>query len=133
MPVPLPFQTVTALVAEYCAEYRNPALCQFTVCDVRPWKGWWQSEESFQPGCYIIYAHNGEPIYLGKASLKATMGSRLAAHERSKDSRWADAAFVQMIIVGEPFEAPSLEEFLLNKMSTRENLVGHRNPELPGI
>ena len=68
-------------------------------------------------------------MYDGKASLKATMGSRPAVHERSGHDKWNDAKFVQMIEVVEPFEAPSLEEFLLSRLSTRYNKVGAIKPD----
>lgn len=121
---------LSELVAEYSTEYRNSTLPAFTVCEPQPWKGWWGSQNSKKQGCYVIYSSLGEPMYIGKASLKATMGSRLAAHERSRDERWSDAAQVQMVIVGEPFEAPSLEEFLLSRLSTRHNILGRRKPVL---
>jgi hypothetical protein len=122
--------SLTKLVAEYCAKKRHPQLEPFIVHEVQPWKGWWGSANSRKPGCYVIYSRDGVPIYIGKASLRATMGSRLAVHERSTDTKWADAGFVQMVEVREAYEAPSLEEFLLGRIYTRENNIGRRRTGL---
>ena len=121
---------LVAIVTEYCIIQRNPNLAPFKVHDAQPWKGWWGSPSSYKSGVYVIYSDKHEPIYIGKASLKATMGSRLAAHERSQDLRWTDAAFVRMIEVVVAFEAPSLEEFLLSKFATRINMHGRCEPQL---
>jgi excinuclease UvrABC nuclease subunit len=72
----------------------------------------------------VIYAENGDVIYVGKASLGASLGSRLAVHERDKHPKWEGARLVQMIEVSEAFEAPSLEEYMLGRLATRLNRIG---------
>jgi hypothetical protein len=60
---------------------------------------------------------------IGKASLNQRMGSRVAAHDRRKPrAPWRDdAALLYFVAVTEPFEAPSLEEFLRRQLHPKGN------------
>jgi hypothetical protein len=119
---------VSALVERYCREERAAKPTSFTTRPLVHWQrseddgGWWRSRASSNPGCYVIYKDDGSVMYIGKASLDATIGSRLASHERSKHQKWDRAAYVQMITVDQPFEAPSLEEYLLSRLPTMLNV-----------
>lgn len=112
-------------VEQYCENYRHPALDRFKVHAMHDLKNWCGTDHSWRPGCYAIYSESGELLYIEKASNTASVGSRLAAHLRHVRSDWIPApVFVQIVEVGEPFEAPSLEEFLIREMRPGFNTQG---------
>lgn len=122
-----PKPTLADLVQKYMREYRNPDLPPFKVWPTRyAMDAWYHTPESAMFGCYVFYSSTGEVLYIGKASLKATMGSRLAAHDRKiPRAQWREKAhFVQFVSVSEPFEAPSLEEFLILQLRPEGNRIG---------
>ena len=110
---------VLRLVEEYCSTQRPLSLPQFTIHS-HTHESWRHAPCSAKPGCYALYAEDGSLIYIGKASQWAQIRNRLRAHlDPIKDGvpeghRWSGRAprFVHIIEVGEPFEAPSLEEYL---------------------
>lgn len=117
----------------YCEKYRNPQLPPFIVCNVHTMKSWWGTPEAAKPGCYVFYSETGEVLYIGKASLSMDVGARLWAHDHSSPrASWRDlATFVQFVTVSEPFEAPSLEEFLIGKLHPSGNIrKGRLTPDL---
>ena len=115
-----------ACVATYCATWRNPALEPFTVHPVAGPTAWWGTPESARPGCYAAYGADGDLLYVGKASWRASVGGRLAYHDRREPrAGWRRlAAHVQLVTVSEAFEAPSLEEFLIRELRPRHNAIG---------
>ena len=125
---------VLGLVDEYCAARRHPSLPPFTV-HTHTYKNWCGTPHSAKAGCYAIYTEDGRLIYIGKASVKSCVGNRIDCHltqEKGADPdethRWYRRAprLVQIIEVTEPFEAPSLEEFLQSRWPGYDQLV--RNP-----
>jgi Predicted 3'-5' exonuclease related to the exonuclease domain of PolB len=122
-------EKLTRNVEEYCKRYRHPLLENFKVHS-HHLESWWHTDVSSRCGCYAIYTESGELLYIGKASNSASVGSRLAAHLRHVDPAWMPApAFVQIVEVCEPFEAPSLEEYLIRELQPRFNDRGiNRRP-----
>jgi len=130
--VPLGAQSVSSsevrrLVDEYCQTQRHPALPPFVVHS-HSLSSWWHTPFSARPGCYAIYGEDGALLYIGKASLNASTGSRLAAHLRQVRPSWSSTppAYVDIVEVTSPFESPSLEEYLLMKIDTLYNDHGRR-------
>ena len=86
-------------------------------------ESWRQTPCSAKAGCYALYAEDGRLIYIGKASHWASTGRRLGIHLDPirngvpEGHRWSGRAprFVHIIEVVEPFEAPSLEEYLQSR------------------
>lgn len=127
-PISADAKEVRRLVEEYCSKQRHPSLPEFTIHGHHTLESWWQTPFSAKAGCYAIYGQDGVLLYIGKASLNASTGSRLAAHLRHISPAWAQNPphYVDIIEVSEAFEAPSLEEFLLMKIKTLYNGLGKR-------
>lgn len=118
-------------VHEYCHRYRRSDLPPFIVHPLHTKENWNGTLASLKPGCYGIYRQHqddGALAYIGKASLTATIGGRLANHFTYRRPKWLPAmAFVQMVEVSEPFEAPSLEEWLIRELHPEHNSQGLRD------
>jgi excinuclease UvrABC nuclease subunit len=91
------------------------------------------------PGCYLFYNATNELLYIGKTSLRNTLGSRISAHicwnsERSllvpkEPESWSKYGYglpryVQTVATRHPYEAPSLEEYLIDKLQPLLNVRG---------
>ena len=123
-------------VQTYCATYRHPNLGSFKVSEMytmskeagRSWEG---TDVSYRHGCYLIYSESGELLYIGKASLTTSnIGRRLWVHLHKPRPSWVPpAAFVQIVEVGQPFEAASLEEFLIQELHPKFNAHGRTRGE----
>ena len=115
-------------VEAYCATRRHPDLPGFTVHPAQGVQAWWGSPESARPGCYAYFDAAGQILYVGKASMGASLGSRMAAHDHLVPmAPWRQlAAFVVLIPVSEAFEAPSLEEYLIDRLLPPGNIYGLR-------
>jgi excinuclease UvrABC nuclease subunit len=82
-------------------------------------------------GCYFFYDEEGHLLYIGKVSLSHTLGRRTTHYFRwdaeasvpvPKDSGWtAPPAWLQTLCVNEPYEAPSLEEYLIHRLRPPSN------------
>ncbi|MGH7096207.1 MAG: GIY-YIG nuclease family protein [Stellaceae bacterium] len=71
--------------------------------------------ESSKPGCYALYYDDGDLLYIGKSS--NAVGFRLWNHFKQSKANWVmSVSFVQIVEVQEPFEAPSLEEYLIREL-----------------
>lgn len=84
-------------------------------------------------GCYAIYSEDGDLLYIGKASVKNTLGRRLDTYFMGVRSptpggpkgNWkSPPKYIQTIRVNEPFEAPSLEEYLIKNLRPCDNDIG---------
>ena len=84
-------------------------------------------------GVYLIFGRTGMLLYVGKASMGATLGGRLGTHfAGTKECRllshdWTERpAFVATIAVpeGMSFEAAALEEYLIKCLSPGDNKLG---------
>ena len=134
-------EKVREVVERYHQTYRHPALPalqisglyalfpdQTTATVQYSWpKDPWPNAS--QPGVYLIFDALLDLRYIGKARC---LGKRLhnyfaegPAPERTcrvVHTTWrADPKFVATIAVHKPFEAPSLEEFLINALRPAEN------------
>jgi hypothetical protein len=113
-------------VAEYSKHYRNPELPRFAIY-AHTMSSWHGTPESAEPGCYVYYSQQGEPLYVGKASLDTSIGLQLAVHDHVPHAPWREkAASVLMIITPDEVEAPSLEEYLIGRLHPSGNGLRHR-------
>jgi hypothetical protein len=144
------FPTETSLkleVAEYCKRYCiEPSF---------PISQHWNVELGYQEnrpfpdigaaGCYAFYADDGELLYIGKAW---QMGRRLGSYFQGVRSLNPGAPIsehtwtkppksIQTVGVYEPFEASSLEEYLIQKLRPSNNALvgGQASPQsrLPDV
>jgi excinuclease UvrABC nuclease subunit len=85
------------------------------------------------PGCYLFWDNNSEPLYIGKASGRNTIASRLYAYFKWNRViaqaifrfTWGSSpVYVSTIEVRFPYEAPSLEEYLIWKLHPPANTHG---------
>ena len=84
-----------------------------------------------QPGCYFIFDAPGELLYVGKASLRSTVGRRLATYFYWNDgialrhTGWTKTpTHIRTIAVNLAYEAASLEEFLIGELQPSQNTSG---------
>jgi hypothetical protein len=113
-------------VNEYC---RLHGLAPFDVSELydlqRDYKQPYPNSD--KSGVYVIYSEKGN--YIGKASL---LGPRLSQHFVWKNDRtvliptmkrWGNAPprYVQTVATRHPYEAPSLEAYLLLKLQPLQN------------
>jgi hypothetical protein len=141
-------------VSNYHEKYRHPSRAPLTVSglyDLAPGRSphpptepaeWtWPSGEwpnAWKAGVYVVMADDLTVLYVGKASLASTIGSRLGSYFKEGDAkearippdhRWSrNPRFVASIPVPEPFEAPSLEEYLITALQPSDNIRG----KIPG-
>jgi hypothetical protein len=128
-----------AAVAEYDAEWRNQNLSRLRVSD-----GLYNIETDFSEkypfsdlwGCYIFLGESLDISYIGKASGWASrLGGRIGSYfdQPTKNQRlvlkyqWkVRPRYIVSVAVTEPFEAPSLEEFLIARLDPADNKHGKR-------
>ncbi len=87
--------------------------------------------EAKATGCYFIFDADDRLLYIGKASLKSTIGRRLSTYFRWKADRlevrhsaWSpdkEPTFVRAVSVAEPYQAASLEEYLIDRLQPSQN------------
>jgi hypothetical protein len=144
---------------EYSATIRKPGLYKIQpvsgLFDLFPERGspldgvehrWpdssWPSAD--QPGIYAFLSETGEIIYIGKASMSNTLGSRLSAYTKYGEKNSDGSATCQLKHSGwnpEPryvvtvglkkefsFEAPAIEEYLIIRLSPSNNTIGPGRP-----
>ena len=89
-------------------------------------------------GVYAIFNRNKKLLYVGKASQSSCIGVRLSSYFRYEkgakgkgpctthpDHEWTSAPrYVLAIAVGEAHQAPSLEEYLIEKLEPIDNTIG---------
>lgn len=111
------------LVAEYCRRFCH----SFVVHDLHTRESWAPMPVSDKPGCYALYTATGQLLYIGKASNSRKIGHRLYHHLTQSQAAWVPSvSFVQIVEVSEPFEAPSLEEYLIRELQPPHNDRGIR-------
>jgi len=87
------------------------------------------------PGVYIIFSSSGNILRIGKASCGSSLGKRLACYYKWGDSGqeglhkyegYEDAKLLRTISFPKKraFEAPALEEYLINKLKPPYNKTG---------
>ncbi len=87
--------------------------------------------EAKATGCYFIFDTEDRLLYIGKASLKSTIGRRLSTYFRwgvgglkLQHSGWSEGkepTFVRAVSVAEPYQAASLEEYLIDRLQPSQN------------
>jgi hypothetical protein len=118
---------VRQFVDGYCKKHQH----SFITHDIHTKLSWEGKLESYRPGCYALYTASGELLYIGKASNTRSVGTRLWHHFRKSSAPWMPTvAFVQIIEVSEPYEAPSFEEYLIRETQPRYNGKGIRRAGL---
>lgn len=131
----------------YQNRYRHPDLARFDVSNVFSllpehgssfpeadrWPASWPLGS--RPGVYLVFDGTMTLRYVGKA---AALGARLSAHFRYESGRgspcqavgeWsATPAFLVTVSVHESFEAPSFEEYLIDRLQPPDNRMWIRRP-----
>lgn len=88
----------------------------------------WPSNES--AGVYVFLDADHRVLYIGKASFGNCIGGRLNQrfdknwNSKSRDSLGCKYITTIPVPEGHRFEAPSIEEYLLSKLTTQLNTVG---------
>lgn len=142
------FGRIQKLLYAYHKKYRNSALRPLRVSGlyalfppkskppfklIGSWPDLWPNVDS--AGVYVIFDASLNPLYVGKTSLRQNFGSRFYdwfCRERDTGGCrvrgvWSHKpAYVATIPVQLPFEAPSLEEYLIHKLRPSDNQVGAR-------
>jgi len=137
------YEKVRDLITEYGGNYKidpeiGPIYSLYPEhTDIETEFSWPENSWPFanRPGVYIFLTQEGDFLYVGKASMKATLGRRLTGHFshvdypndktcKTKDVWKEHPFFVVTVSVREPYEAPSLEEYLIMKLEPKENTVG---------
>jgi excinuclease UvrABC nuclease subunit len=83
----------------------------------------------------MFYSKDGKLLYIGKASGRHFLGGRIASYFRWTDRQsktglcaggdWTSVpSYVQTIKVHQPYEAPSLEEYLIQELRPSDNVRG---------
>ena len=108
---------VRRCVESYCANERHPNLPRFKIHGPLKYEDIWKLNAVNLPGCYVIYGENGAFRYVGMSL--TNIGNRISSHfsdATQKSPFWAQgpkARFVDLIEVIKPWEAPSLEQYLI--------------------
>ena len=86
------------------------------------------------PGVYIFADEKNVFVYIGKASNSNTMSGRLGEYWRrgkngeTESKNWKSKGVRNVYTNGlpqdRPFEAPSIEEYLISKVKPERNMVG---------
>ena len=130
---------------EYQENYRRPGLAALELSGLYalfPEEGAVDTVESRwnepypnadRKGVYLIFGRTGMLLYVGKASMGASLGGRLGTYFAGKKecrllfTDWTERpTYVATIAVpqGMSFEAPSLEEYLIKSLKPCDNNLG---------
>jgi excinuclease UvrABC nuclease subunit len=117
------------IVSEYCRRYGiSPS---FEMSDIYHLTAEnWLNPIPFtnNAGCYFFYAEDGALLYVGKASDLAgrvTSYFESAPSFRPRHQGWSmPPRYLQTVKVHDPHEAPSLEEYLIQKLQPPDNKLG---------
>lgn len=136
---------VRGCLDEYQAKYRRPDLPSLELSGLYalfPEEGLADFVESHwndpypnadREGVYLLFGRTGMPLYVGKASMGASIGGRLGTHfAGTKECRllstdWTERpTYVATIAVpeGMSFEASALEECLIKSLRPSDNKLG---------
>lgn len=127
---------VRSCINEYAARYGN-----INLYWSEPWNIQCNFDQTWpnngRPGCYAIFDCSFNLIYIGKAK---NLGKRLGDYfkvdpddptrkrgvPKIKDAWKPDPNFVLTVGLDNAYEAPSLEEYLIEKLQPRGNRIGIR-------
>ena len=99
--------------------------------------GFWEQNTSIQnadkPGCYFLFDTDDRLLYVGKASMRSSIGARVTAHFawdgsqlKPVNSDWVlPPVFLRTVIVSVAWEAPSLEEYIIHHLKPKFNVAGN--------
>jgi len=136
----------------YHTQYRNSSLRKLTLSGIyslhpvknenstgkSQWPDKWPDVD--KPGVYMVLDQDKKLLYVGKSSLGNTIGNRLGSHfQYAKDGSktcvavggglWSRPPFYVMTIrVDKAFEAPSIEEYLIEVLCPPDNIRGKKHP-----
>lgn len=124
-------------VQSYCAQYGILPTFQSTgPYLLEQLAEFWRSSQF--AGCYVFYSDDLDVLRIGKASITNTIERRLRQRFRydHKAENWTHCTrekavwtnsirFVEAIAVNKPYEAPSLEEFLISELQPPYNNNGY--------
>lgn len=89
-----------------------------------------------KPGVYVLFKGETEVVYIGKASCNTNLGFRLGAHfytdGEPKHDWLKDVTHVRTVPVetAHAFEAPAIEEYLIQRLNPPLNVTGRRTHEV---
>lgn len=146
---PISIQQIKASVATYTADFRRSDLQEFewgkTLALFHEefqdgaeltWNDPWPLKD--RKGVYFIFGRTMNLLYIGKASTGSSLGKRLShwfhGEARIAHPSWSEKPyFVRTLAMpdGEPFTAPALEEYLIEKLSPPDNFTGTRQRDNP--
>jgi hypothetical protein len=109
-------QRLRHLVEEYCNIQRNPSLPKFTFHGPFKMPADLSGSDAEKPGCYVIYRRNNQSPYIGMSL--SGIGYRIRSHfsaATQKSAYWdkGPAHFFEIVPVFNTWEAPSLEQYLI--------------------
>ena len=124
-------------VREYCARYH---IKQFEISDAYDLHKQWQDDyfpHTDSAGCYAFFTEGGDLLYVGKASCGNSLGHRIATYlkwnkssgelDRTGSWHWTgEPKILRTIPVHEAHQAPSLEEYLIERLHPPENRAGRK-------
>lgn len=137
-------------VSEYVSDFRRHNLPEFIISDYYDlfpkgdysqldcqyqWPAKWPNAEL--PGVYAFIDLTLDVVYIGKASMKNTLGMRLSkycVYDQNRDCRLYHNGWTNppryVWTLGVPsaltFEAPALEEFLIQRLQPIDNSTGKK-------
>lgn len=123
-------------VSEYCTRYN---IAEFEVSDGYRIHRDWPADfpHGARPGCYAFFDDGGTLLYLGKASCGANIGRRAGTRFRWNKEKecveytgwkkaWEHVTVLHTIPVHEAHQAPSLEEYLIERLHPVHNRSGRK-------
>ena len=122
LPIPDPADSseIRRLVEDYCSTQRHPSLAKFIVHNTISINNLWKSNVFNGFGCYIFYREDGSVKYIGMSGqISNRLASQLSrATQASPFWIQGPAYYVDIIEVTQPWEAPSLEVYLTQKIAS---------------
>ena len=96
------------------------------------WRGNITIQNASAQGCYFLCDSCDALLYIGKASMGSSIGARVASHFLWNGSdlspanpNWtASPVYLRTVVVSNPWEAGSLEEYLIHHLNPPFNVAG---------
>lgn len=126
------FEKLKEVLSKYHSNWRNPRLAPLKTSEP------YDLDNDFdkfypcatEPGCYMFFSKDWEISYIGKAvNLGRRIGSYLRQDRPSRKMlllyEWKlQPRYIVAVSVKERFEAPSLEEYLIQRLDPPDNTQG---------
>lgn len=121
-------------VEAYCSKYNISPHFELSAIYALTAENWINSIPfHLNSGCYLFYAEDGTLLYVGKTSLNSGLAGRVIKYFRTRpafalrhDDWIKPPAFLQTLKVNFAYEAPSLEEYLIQELQPPQNRLGIR-------